>query len=601
MIRIESKRTRRPVRCAAFVVLMLVLDAGCKPQVPAPLAPPSSSQRAKSDSAFPSATGKSTLSRPTAVPSIAPRFVDAARELGIAFTLQNDAVPDRFFLPEVMGSGVAWIDIDGDGWLDLFLGNGWSLDPATSTGAEPTCRIWRNYDGVRFEEITIPSQLGVTLYAQGCSVGDFDADGFADLYVGGFGPDRLLHNQGDGTFVDVTGVAQVTSPEWTSSTLWIDVDGDDDLDLYAVHYLNVTFANRKVCDYNGQPGYCGPGHYEGVQDRVYLNGGDGTFVESAGRLGFRSDNGKGLAVAAADFDDDFIPEIYVANDMTANFLFKRRRETSPPAPDALLYREVASESGCAVSGSGLNEASMGISLADFDGDGRCDIYLTHYYHTKNTLYKNLGGLIFDDISNWSKVTAISHESLGFGTAPLDYDRDGAMDLFVANGHVLGPHQQPNAMTPQILHNQGGMFTDVSSSAGPYFQSLLLGRSVAAADYDNDGDIDIGISHLNVPFTLLKNETAVASRPYVGLRFLSRSRCHPAGGRVILKTNRSVRSIPITAGGSYLAAADTRVVVGWPESETLESIEVHWPSGAVNQLQDLAIRRYWDVIEGSTQR
>ena len=608
MMWIDLSRTRWAWP-AAFLLLSLSLAAGCFRTTP-PIPDPGPS----SIGSPPAATVRHAPTTPiNPVIDIAARFVDVARESGVDFTLHNDAVPDRFFLPEVMGGGVAWIDVDGDGWLDLFLANGRTLDPNSAMQNLPTCRLWRNRQGERFEEITESSHAGVVLYGQGCAVGDFDADGFSDLYIGGYGPDRLLHNQGDGTFVDVTEQAAVSDPLWTSSALWIDVDGDRDLDLYAVHYVNLTFANHKVCDYGGQPGYCGPGSYDGVQDSVFLNRGDGTFEEAADRLGFRADNGKGLAVSAADFDDDRIPEIYVANDMTANFLFKRRAvardsggdsvggSAGGSAREARLYRELAAESGCAVSGSGLNEASMGISLADFDGDGRCDIYLTHYYHMKNTLYRNLGGLVFDDISNWARVTATSHESLGFGTVPLDYDRDGDSDLFVANGHVLGPRQQPNAMKPQLLRNDGGTFTDVSSTSGRYFDRLWLGRSVAAGDYDNDGDIDFAVTHLNAPFALLRNDTPVESRPFVGLSFIARDRRHPAGGRVILKTGRAERSIPLTAGGSYLAAADTRVIVAWPETERFESLEIHWPSGLVDRRDDLTVRRYWNVVEGRADR
>jgi hypothetical protein len=582
-------RTRQPTWCAAFVFFMLSLGSGCSQQHPPDPIPAPAPKPIRADSVT-----VPVSVNPVPSLKITPRFADVAQESGIDFLPEYDVLPDRYFLPEVMGCGAAWIDIDGDGWLDLFLANGSSLDPSADPQKTPCCRLWRNLQGERFKEVTDASHAGISLYGQGCVVGDYDADGFADLYIGGYGGDRLLHNQGDGTFVDVTDVAGVSDPGWTSSSLWIDLDGDHDLDLYAVHYLNVTLANHKVCDYRGRPGYCGPGHYDGVQDRVYLSQNDGTFVESAERLGVRTPNGKGLAIAAADFDDDLIPEIYVANDMTANFLFKRRPAHGPNEP---LYTEEAVASGCAVSGSGLNEASMGIALADFDGDGRCDIYLTHYYHTKNTLYKNLGGLIFDDISNWSRVAAISHESLGFGTVPLDYDRDGAPDLFVANGHVLGPHQQPNTMTPQLLRNTGGMFADVSAAAGPYFKRMLLGRCAAAADYDNDGDLDVGVTHLNTPFSLLRNETEVASRPYLGLQLIAGDRSPPLGGRVVVRTNRMSHLIPITGGGSYLAGSDARLLFGWPEDESLELIEIHWPSGRVDRHSDLKSRHYWIVFEG----
>ena len=534
---------------------------------------------------------------------ILPRFVDVALEVGVEFTFHNDVVAGRYFLPEVMGGGVAWIDVDHDGWLDLFLANGRSLDPSAPNANQPTCRLYRNLQGERFSEITAPSGAGITLFGQGCAVGDYDSDGFADLFVSGYGPDVLLRNAGDGTFHDVTAATGVSDPEWSSSSLWIDLDGDQNLDLYVTNYMDVTWENRKVCEYGGRPGYCGPGSYAGVQDRAYLNRGDGTFQESSERLGLLAENGKGLAVAAADFDGDRIPELYVANDMTANFLFTRRVESGNSPAGATPYREVAAESGCAVSGSGLNEASMGISLADFDGDGRIDIYLTHYYHMKNTLYRNLGNLLFDDASYHSRIAATSHESLGFGTAPFDYDRDGDFDLFIANGHVLGPEQQPNEMRPQLLRNDDGIFADVSSTAGRYFEGLWIGRSVAAGDFDNDGDVDLAISHLNSPFVLLRNDTPTRGRHFVGLELKSVAGTLPVGGRVVLRTNRRQTTYSVSAGGSYLASADDRVLLCWSETEQLNEIEIHWPSGRVDRLGDDSVLhdKYWRVREGMPPR
>lgn len=502
-----------------------------------------------------------------------------------------------------MGGGVAWIDVDHDGWLDLFLANGRSLDPSAASANQPVCCLFRNLQGERFSEITAPSGAGITLFGQGCAVGDYDSDGFADLFVSGYGPDVLLHNAGDGTFHDVTATTGVSDPEWSSSSLWIDLDGDRNLDLYVTNYMDVTWEKRKVCEYGGRPGYCHPGIYKGIQDNAFLNRGDGTFEESSVRLGLRAENGKGLAVAAADFDDDLVPELYVANDMTANFLFARHVEPGSPPAGATRYRELATEAGCAVSGSGLNEASMGISLADFDGDGRIDIYLTHYYHMKNTLYRNLGNLLFDDASYHSRVAAASHESLGFGTAPVDYDRDGDFDLFIANGHVLGPEQQPNAMRPQLLRNDGGIFTDVSPTAGQYFDGLWIGRSVAAADFDNDGDVDLAISHLNSPFVLLRNDTPTKGRSFVGLELKTADGMVPVGGRVVLHTNKRQLNYPVSTGGSYLASADARLLMSWLEDEELKDIDIHWPSGRLDRLGDAPLRvdRYWRVREGQSPR
>ncbi len=599
----KSSSTRYTSSCAAYCLLLTVVCGGCGPSTESRPVEASRSAIPASVHEVPRAVSRPEPGQPVPVKGILPRFVDVALEVGIQFTFHDDAVPGRYFLPEVMGGGVAWIDVDHDGWLDLFLANGRSLDPSAASANQPTCRLYRNLHGERFSEITAPSGAGITLFGQGCAVGDYDSDGFADLFVSGYGPDVLLRNAGDGTFHDVTAATGVSDPEWSSSTLWVDLDDDQNLDLYVTNYMDVTWENRKVCEYGGRPGYCGPGSYSGIQDRAYLSRGDGTFQESSERLGLRAENGKGLAVVAADFDDDLIPEVYVANDMTANFMFSRRTAPGNPPTDTTLYREVATEAGCAVSGSGLNEASMGISLADFDGDGRIDIYLSHYYHTKNTLYRNLGNLLFDDASYYSRVAATSHESLGFGSAPFDYDRDGDLDLFIANGHVLGPEQQPNAMRPQLLRNDEGIFADVSLTAGQYFDGLWIGRSVAAGDFDNDGDVDLAISHLNLPFVLLRNDTPTNGRPFIGLKLKTAEGTIPVGGRVVLRTNKRQLTFPVSTGGSYLASADDRLLLFWRETEELKEIDIHWPSGRVDRLDNVPVRldQYWRVREGKPPR
>lgn len=529
--------------------------------------------------------------------TIRPQFAIVTPEIGIDFTFDSDIVPGRLFLPEIFGGGIAWIDYDGDGWSDLFLANGCSLDGTSRPTSSPTSALWRNQRGSQFTEATMPADAGLVMFGQGCAVADFDGDGFADLYVAGYGPDRLLRNQGDGTFEDVTDVSGVSRSDWTIGAIWVDVDGDRDLDLYCVNYLNVTLANHQVCSSGGHPVYCGPGSYEAVQDQCLVNQGDGTFLESTDSLGFRAEKGNGLSVAAVDLDDDLVPEIYVANDMTPNFLFERQTPSVSTA-DQTRYRDIANQSGCAVSGSGESEASMGIALADFDGDGKTDIYLTHYYHEKNTLYRNLGELMFDDISNPSRSTATSYEFLGFGTVAFDYDRDGDADLFVANGHILGPAQKPNEMRPQLLDNNKGVFRDVSSQAGPYFNELWLGRSVASCDFDNDGDVDLAVSHIGRPFVLLRNDTPVDFRPFVGLKLMTADRTVPVGGRIVLQTSQRQITYPIFTGGSYMAAQDPRLVLGWLETEELQEIEVFWPSGRVDHWKDLEAGRYWNLVEGS---
>lgn len=579
---------------ARILVWIIVACSGCRQaQVPAPIVEQERESAVKIDE--PSATP--VPSSPNGLNFIQPQFSVVTPEIGIQFTFDSDIVPDRFLLPEIFGGGLAWIDYDRDGWFDLFIPNGCALGSPQRHSNSTTGHLWRNFRGNAFTEVTTQADAGLVMFGQGCAVADYDNDGFDDLFIAGYGPDRLLKNRGDGTFEDVTDKSGVSRPDWTTGAIWIDVDGDHDLDLYCVTYLNVTQDNHKVCSSGGQAVYCGPGSFEATQDQCFLNLGDGTFQEATDRLGFRAEKGNGLSVAAVDLNDDLVPEIYVANDMTPNFLFERQAITSSTA-DQPLYREIATPSGCSVSGSGESEASMGIALADFDGDGRTDIYLTHYFRMKNTLYRNRGNLIFDDISHLSKATSTSYEFLGFGTVSLDYDRDGDQDLFVANGHVLGPAQQPNEMRPQLLENNKGVFRDVSSGAGPYFDELWLGRSVAACDYDNDGDVDLAISHIGRPFVLLRNDTPASCRQFVGLKLTTTDRNVPVGGRVVLHTSHRKITYPLVTGGSYMAAQDPRILAGWPETENLQVIEVFWPSGRIDRWTDLEVCRYWNLIEGS---
>lgn len=525
-----------------------------------------------------------------APPRFKSNYADVAGESGIEFSFHTDEVPDRYWLPEIMGGGAAWLDFDGDGSLDLYLMNGQVVEGEPK--AEYTNRMFRGSSARRFRDVTRESFSGDLGYGQGCAVGDFDADGFPDLYLTNYGANVLLRNNGDGTYTDVTAAAGVGDTLWGSSTVWVDIDGDGDLDLYVVNYVAMSFANHHVCEYDGVPGYCGPGSYEGEPDRVYLSNNDGTFVEAADELGLLGDNGKGLAVAVLDFDDDARAEIYVANDMTPNFLFTRSGATGSD-----LFRDVAPQAGCAVSNVGENEASMGIACGDFDGDLRPDLFLTHFYTAKNTLYSNLGGLVFQDTSQRSRIAATSFETLGFGTVPLDHDLDGSLDLFVANGHVLGPKHNPGPMRPQMLVNDGeARFTDVSDFSGGYFRGKYLGRGAAGADYDNDGDIDIAVTHLDAPFALLR-ASAPREHHYIGFELVSPMRILPVGGRVVITQGERQVVRHVMAGGSYLCSSDPRLLFGLGGDSSAVDIEVFWPSGETDRWTQLAVDRYWRLTPG----
>ncbi|MDA1014032.1 MAG: CRTAC1 family protein [Planctomycetota bacterium] len=417
-------------------------------------------------------------------------------------------------------------------------------------------------------------------------MGDFNADGFPDLFVANYGRNTLYRNCGDGTFEDVSDRLRMSpdgtdlSNVWSTSAAWFDVENDGDLDLYVVNYLDVTPATHAVCQQDGKPVYCGPGKYDAVRDAVFVNQGDGHFVEAADSLGFNRPGGRGMAVCVVDLDQDGRPEVYVANDMTANFLFTRSDSLTSPNT---LYREVAELCGCAASRSGQTEASMGIACADFDGDTRVDLLITHYYQEKNTLYQNRGGLLFDDESRSTRIAATSYESLGFGTCVLDFNRDGFQDVMISNGHVLGPNHIPNEMKPQLLQNTGqASFQDVSKHAGNYFSDEWLGRGLASCDFDNDGDSDFVVTHLERPTALLRNDT-VAPGSFIQIQLLTNSRVAPVGGRIRLSADGHQQVIPIVAGGSYLCSNDHRVLIGIPDQVVAADIDVTWPDGKVSRL------------------
>lgn len=515
-------------------------------------------------------------------------FVDIAPTCGIEFRFFEDRVPGRYLLPEVMGGGVGWGDFDRDGWLDLYFANGAVLDPKPDSPTVPGSRLYRNRRGQSFHDASDVMGAKNGGYGQGVSVGDFNADGFADIFVSNYGMDVLYVGNGDGTFTDSTEASGIGDPHWSTSGAWLDANSDGLLDLYCANYMNVTLANSEVCYYGDKPGYCGPGKYDGLKDALWLNLGDGRFREAAEELGLSAPPSKGLAVCVIDLDRDLKPEIYVANDMESNLLFTR---SSPDRGSSGDWKEIAATAGAAVGGDGLNEASMGIAAADYDNDGLPDLYLTHYYQMKNTLYHNLGSLLFEDDSLRTGVAATSYSYLGFGTIPLDANADGRMDVFVANGHVLGPAIEPNAMSPQLLLNLPSGFEDVSASAGSYFRDVWIGRGVAGADFDNDGDVDIAVSHIDRPVSLLRNDCE-RDHAFLGIELIDPSRLRSLGARVRVLQNGQAQEQTQSAGGSYLSTGDSRLLFFIKDAEC--EVEVTWPDGTVSSHSGLKPGRYYRV-------
>lgn len=587
----------------ALVVLSVIPSCNRPARPPAPPpeapAPPASATAPLAPGAQPQKAA--ALARP-ATPALAvqPRFVDVARESGVEFEYHTDAEAGHWLIVEVMGGGAAWLDFDVDGWLDLYLADGCRLDRTATGDGEHRDRLWRGRGAAGFREASLPAGIGDDHYGQGVAVGDFDADGFPDIYLANYGPAVLLRNNGDGTFSDVTAAAGIDFARWGTSAAFADIDRDGFLDVYACTFLDNTLDNNKPCDFLGGRGYCGPGEYLGEQDQVWISRGDGTFAERSADLGFveLEGRGKGLAVAAVDLDGDLAPEVYVANDMSPNYLWASRPTGGSPG---LRYEDIAVSAGCAVSDDGQNEASMGIVAEDFDGDALPDIFLTHFYRSKNTLYQNLGNLTFADVSRRTKIAATSLHNLGFGCVGLDWDRDGRMEMFVATGHVLGPNVDPYLMQPHLLHQEpGGTFSDVSDTVeGNYFNSKWLGRAAAGADYDEDGDLDIAVTHTTTPFALLRDDTAAPGR-YLSLDLRTPSRIPPVGGRVEVRHGDRSVVRPIVAGGSYLSTHDPRLLFALPPGDDEAEVTIHWPSGRVDSLR-LAANAQWRIEEGREPR
>ncbi len=539
-------------------------------------APPTTKRSPATKSPSTAASAPATgVSQDTASASVArwpklkpAKFSNVAKRVGVNFQYYNDQVRNRFLLVESMGGAVAWFDMDRDGHQDLYLANGNVL---ANPSDRHTNRLLKNVGG-KFGDVTPESIAGDIGYAFGLAVGDFDADGFDDVFVTNFGPNTLLRNNGDGTFTKTR--FGPNENKWSTGCVWFDANADGLLDVFVANYLSVSVDSKKVCEYDGKPGYCGPQQYSAEADQVWINRGDGTFANATSDLGFDTTPAYSLGVMAVDLDHDTQPEIIVATDMTPNSLFARGSGGT--------WSDRASAAGVDAAGTGELEAGMGIACADYDADGKPDFLLTHYFEKKNTLYRNLGDMVFPDDSARSRIQAHSLSFLGFGANVVDVNRDGSPDLFIANGHVLGPNHDPSEMTAQVLLNNGqGRFEDVSARSGSYFFKPVLGRGSATADFDNDGDADIAVVHLDKPVAMLEDRGKNPS--WIGLRIRPDQLASTSGGRVEIHCGDWSRTMPLVAGGSYLSVNDTRLLSAVPEDGKVTA-KCFWPDGRTAEIE-----------------
>lgn len=518
-----------------------------------------------------------------ATPQIA--FTDDAQRAGLVFQYDNGARPNDGgnWIVESMGGGVAVLDFDCDGIPDLFFtqGGGW---PPRRRPVPPTDRLFRNTGDGRLIDVTTAARLAGIEYSHGCSVGDLNSDGLPDLYVANAGRNRLLVNNGDGTFSDVTDTAGITGRQWTTSCLLADVSGDGLPDIYDVNYLKVDLDNLDFCPVGSEETRCVPSRFAGEFDRLYLNLGDGRFRDVSKSAGIPRPAGKGLGIVAADLFGSGRIDLFVANDTTPNFLFRRedRRGGLP-----LRFRETALAAGVAFDGDGLAQACMGIAFGDANGDGRGDLLVTNYARQSNVLYlqTNAG---FSDATRAAGLRGPSFAPLGFGTQFLDADLDGRADLVVVNGHVY--EQRPD-MRPQFFYNLGGgRFKELPADAvGPYFVRKSIGRGLARWDWNRDGKPDFVVSQTNSPAGLLTNRTGNTGH-FLSVQLRGTSDRDAIGTTVTIETGGKRFTQQLSAGDGYQASNQRELIFGVGAAKRIDRLTVRWLDGTVSQFRNLLVDR-----------
>jgi thioredoxin-like negative regulator of GroEL len=537
---------------------------------------------------------------PSSNPAIS--FVDRAKSLGLAFRFDNGAEPasGRARMFEFSGGGAAVLDYDGDYWPDLYLTQGCSWPPNASE--QHRDRLFRNVGGNRFEDVTDESGLGDRLYGQGAAIGDFDNDGFPDIYLGNIGTNRLYHNNGDGTFSEVTDAGGIAGHDWTLSCLLADVNGDGLPDIYCVNYLSGNDVFTRACVRNGRPVQCPLHYFPSAQDRLYLNLGDGRFQDVTETSGIAIPDGKGMGIVAADFHRRGRVSLFIANDDKPNFFFVNQ---ATGHGQSVRFSNRAVQSGLAFGDLGNAQSCMGVAAGDANNDGLLDLFVTNYAREPNNLYVQRPGGTFDDVCRRAGLYRATLSPMGWGTQFIDGDLDGLLDLVVANGHLdrntarPGPYKMP----AQFFYNLGNnRFTELPAhQLGPYFQRRTAGRAVARIDWNRDGANDVCVTHVEEPVALLTNGTTKRGHFLnVHLRGVRGSR-DAIGSVVRIKSGGRTWYRHLTAGDGFQASNERMLNFGFGGRNRIDELTVFWNSGRVQTIPGMQVDCEVLLVEGMPSR
>ncbi len=515
---------------------------------------------------------------------------------GIHWRHVNGRSP-QYYLPETTGGGCGFIDYDNDGWMDIYLVNSGKSD---FYNPNPPLRnaLYRNNRDGTFTDVTEKAGVAAGGYGMGIAVGDYDADGFPDLFVAQYGRSILYHNEGDGTFTDVTAKSGVVCEGWATSAVWFDYDNDGRLDLFVCGFVEFNKSKNLFCgnERTGDRFYCIPRVYPPGRSWLFHNNGDGTFTDVTAASGVLKHPGKAWGVVAADINNDGLMDLFVANDTMPNFLFANRGRGK--------FEEIGLVANVAYSQDGRARSGMGVDAADLDEDGWIDLFVTNVDQEMYSLYHNNHDETFDDLSGPMKIAESTRLMSGWGVKFFDYDNDGNVDLFIANGHPddkIEVHSHGVTYDEPLLlfHNSSGELQDVSAGAGPVFQQKFAARGLAVGDFDNDGAVDVLVAVNNDAPLLLKNHAAGGNH-WLGLRLVGKKANPDAvGARITWTAGGKKHTRMKVGGGSYLAAHDPRVVLGLGSATAVERLEIRWPAPSthIDTFTNVAVDRYITLVEG----